>query len=66
LSLNFYMDHNVHGAIVQGLRDRGVDCLTALEDSMAEAADDSILQRAMELNRVVFSQDTDFLIISTQ
>ena len=58
------MDHNVHPGITQGLRDRGIDCLTALEDSRAAAEDIAILLRAADLGRVVFSQDVDFLVIT--
>ena len=61
LSLKFYMDHNVHAGITPGLRDRGIDCLTAYEDNMASAEDGAILIRATELGRIVFSQDVDFL-----
>jgi hypothetical protein len=32
VSLKFYMDHHVHGAITRGLRRRRVDCLTLQED----------------------------------
>lgn len=65
MSLTLYIDHNVHAGIVQGLRDRGIDCLTALQDGMAAAEDESILRRAAELGRVVVSQDVDFLAIAT-
>jgi predicted nuclease of predicted toxin-antitoxin system len=49
------MDEHVHRAITIGLRLRGVDVLTATPDPL-------ILDRALELNRVMFSQDQDFLI----
>jgi predicted nuclease of predicted toxin-antitoxin system len=58
------MDHNVHAAITAGLRQRGVDCLSALDDGMSAASDESILTRARELGRVVFTQDMDFLEIT--
>jgi predicted nuclease of predicted toxin-antitoxin system len=60
------MDHNVHAGITQGLRNRGINCLTALEDSRASADDHSILVRAAELGRVVFTQDVDFLAIASE
>jgi hypothetical protein len=60
------MDHNVHAAITQGLRSRGVDCLTAEEDGRARAADEDILARALVLRRGVFSEDVDFLAIASQ
>ena len=57
----FYMDHSVHGAIVRGLRRRGVDVLTAQEDDYHAMPDPSIIDRATELGRIAFSQDRDFL-----
>ena len=57
-----YMDHSVKGAIVRGLRRRGLDVLTAQEDDNNEASDPQVMDRAMELERVVFAQDIDFVI----
>ena len=56
-----YMDHCVKGATITGLRLRGVDVLTAREDAHHEVADPLVLDRATELQRVVFTQDEDFL-----
>jgi hypothetical protein len=66
LSVPLYMDHHVHAAITAGLRQRGVDCLTAREDGTDTWADDLLLQRATDLNRVMFSQDEDMLSITAQ
>lgn len=55
----------MHAAILRGLRRRGVDCVTAAEDERAEAPDPEILIRATQLNRVVFTQDIDFLEIAS-
>jgi hypothetical protein len=63
--LNFYMDHNVHAAITAGLRRRGIDCLTALEDRMDRADDVEILLRAMSSDRVLFTHDDDLLAIAS-
>lgn len=60
------MDHHVPSAITAGLRRRGVDVITADEDGSAKLADDLLLGRAMSLNRVLFSQDQDFLAIAHQ
>jgi predicted nuclease of predicted toxin-antitoxin system len=64
VSLNLYMDHNVHAAITEGLRQRDVDCLTARDDGASAAEDQFILARARELGRIVFTQDADFLEIT--
>lgn len=57
----FYMDVNVKGAIVRGLRRRDVDVLTAQEDGAARLDDASLLDRAGVLKRLIFTQDDDFL-----
>lgn len=66
MNLSYYCDHNVHRAIVTGLRRRGVDCLTAFEDSRARAPDDELLERATELSRILFTHDDDLLVIASE
>ena len=61
MSIAFYMDENVHRGITNGLRIRDVDVLTVQEDGRASFRDPIILDRATELERVLFSQDDDFL-----
>ena len=46
MALTFYMDHNVPRSITVGLRMHNIDVLTALEDGMAHAEDDDLLERA--------------------
>ncbi|MEK0178376.1 MAG: hypothetical protein EAZ78_01760 [Oscillatoriales cyanobacterium] len=62
MSLALYMDEHIHSAITVGLRLRDVDVLTVQEDGRAGTPDTILLDRAMELGRVMFSQDQDFLI----
>jgi hypothetical protein len=64
MSLALYMDQHVPLAITEGLRERGVEVLTAHEDKSADWTDPDILQRATELQRVVFTLDDDFLAIA--
>jgi hypothetical protein len=66
LSLSYYMDHHVRSAITEGLRRRGIDCLTAEEDGAAEAEDEWLLERATGLGRILFSQDVDLLAIASE
>lgn len=61
MSVKLYMDVHIKRAVTDGLRLRGVDVLTAGEDGAAELEDDLLLDRATELNRVLFSQDDDLL-----
>jgi Domain of unknown function (DUF5615) len=62
VAIALYMDEHVHRAITIGLRLRSVDVLTVQEDGLTATPDPLILDRALELNRVMFSQDQDFLI----
>lgn len=61
MNVKFYMDVHVKRAVTNGLRLRGVDVLTAQDDDTTELEDDLLLDRATELNRVLFSQDDDLL-----
>lgn len=56
------MDHNVPAAITNGLRIRGVDVLTAFEDGRHTTSDRELLDRATELDRVLFSRDDDLIV----
>ncbi len=57
----YYMDQHVPRPITDGLRIRGIDVLTASEDGNHEMPDSDLLSRASALNRVLFTQDRDFL-----
>ena len=62
MSLDFYMDEHVPRSITSGLRLRNIDVLTVQEDGRTGFPDRQILDRATELNRVLFTQDDDFLV----
>jgi predicted nuclease of predicted toxin-antitoxin system len=62
MSLGLYMDVHVPLAISRGLRRRGVDVLTAQDDGTTRVADADLLRRAMELERILFSLDEDFIV----
>ncbi|MBI2480359.1 MAG: DUF5615 family PIN-like protein [Planctomycetia bacterium] len=64
MNTSLYMDHHVKAAISSGLRQRGVDVLSCAEDGANTWEDIAILERATELERVVFTQDDDFLVIA--
>ena len=55
------MDVHVRRPVTSGLRVRSVDVLTAQEDGAGRWDDDELLDRAMELRRVLFTQDDDLL-----
>ena len=61
MSIKLYMDVHARRAITVQLRLRGVDILTAQEDDAARLPDPQLLDRALELDRVLFTQDADLL-----
>ncbi|MBM4094929.1 MAG: hypothetical protein FJ276_36790 [Planctomycetes bacterium] len=62
--LRYYMDVHVPAAISEALRRSGIDVLTSQEDGTREATDEVLLERAAELDRVLYSQDRDMLRIA--
>lgn len=66
MSLAFYLDHHVPAAIADGLRQLQIDVLTVAEDGNADWDDERLLERALELERVVFTQDRDFLVLAAR
>ena len=64
MTIALYMDENVPLPIANGLRQRDVDVLRAQEDNHQNTPDPIILDRATDLQRVVFTQDEDFLAIA--
>jgi Domain of unknown function (DUF5615) len=57
-----YMDEHVHRSITIGLRLRHIDVMTVQEDGRTGSRDSQILDRAMEIERILFTQDDDFLV----
>jgi predicted nuclease of predicted toxin-antitoxin system len=55
------MDVHVKNAVTKGLRQRGVDVLTAQEAGMGLAEDDEPVEFALAQRRVIFTNDADFL-----
>jgi len=60
-AVRLYADEQVARAVVRGLRQRGVDVLTAAEASLLGASDEKHLALARTQGRVIFTQDDDFL-----
>ena len=52
-----YMDENVSRTIADELRKQGIDVITIQEDGLMGVPDSDILDRATQLNRVVFTYD---------
>ncbi len=65
MTTRLYIDEHVPRAITFGLRQRGVDVLTVQEDGRTGASDGDLMDRATELERVLFTQDDDLLTAAT-
>jgi|tagenome__1003787_1003787.scaffolds.fasta_scaffold18959703_1 hypothetical protein len=63
--LAFYMDHQVRASVSRGLRQCGVNVLTARNDGAERLADDLLLARATELGRVLVTHDKGFLRLAS-
>lgn len=62
MTVALYMDVHVRGAVTRGLRQRGVDVLTAQEDGHNTAKDPTLMDRVTALGRTLFTHDQDFLV----
>ncbi len=56
-----YMDVHIPMFVTEALRRSGLDVLTSQDDGTATLDDERLLARAVELGRILFSQDQDFL-----
>jgi hypothetical protein len=64
--LRLYMDVHVKATITAGARRRGIDAITAQEDSSARLEDGPLLDRVTALQCVLFTQDEDLLAIAQE
>lgn len=61
--IKFHLDENVSNAVAEGLRRRGIDVTTTPEQKLIGASDQEQLAFAHEQQRVIVTQDDDFLKI---
>ena len=61
LPLKFYADEHVPRSVVNGLRLRGIDVITAQDANLLAATDLEHLKFAQQQSRVIITQDQDFL-----
>lgn len=64
--LKGYADVHVVFAITQALRRRGMDVVTAQERGHNEADDTELLAEALADQRVMLTNDTDFLVLAAR
>ena len=63
--IRYYTDEHVAKAVIRGLRQRGVDVLTVREANKLGADDEGHLAFALVEDRVIFTQDDDFLRLAS-
>lgn len=61
-TIRFHLDEHVAQAVADGLRRRTVDVATTGDANLLGAEDDDQIAYALSENRVIFTQDEDFLV----
>lgn len=64
-TIRFHLDEHVSHAVADGLRRLGIDVTTTAGASLLGAADAEHLAYGFAENRVIFTQDDDFLILAS-
>jgi predicted nuclease of predicted toxin-antitoxin system len=60
-TIRFHLDENCHRAIAEALSRRGIDVTTTPDAGLLSATDDEQLAYCQSQQRVLFTQDHDFL-----
>lgn len=64
--IGFHLDENVHGAVANGLRLRGISVTTTQDVQLLGATDEEQLAFARSEDRVIVTHDDDFLRLHGQ
>ena len=64
MAIKFYMDEHVHPGITRALQHHGIDVLTAQDADNFDVDDEEHLQFAYSEDRLIFTQDEDFLRVT--
>lgn len=59
-------DEHIPSAVILGLRQRGIDVLSTPQAGLLGAADEPQLSFATQQQRVIVTQDDDFLVLHAQ
>ncbi len=59
--MRFHLDEHVRGAIARGLLARGIDVTTSVDAGLLGAPDEEQLAYALAQQRVIYTNDRDFL-----
>lgn len=66
MAIRFHLDEHVDHEIAMGLRNRGIDVTTTTDAGLLQASDEDHLAFALRENRVIFTNDHDFLRLHSQ
>lgn len=61
MTLSLLCDENIPFPLIRGLKRRGIDVITVHDIGLSSADDKSIINKARELGRTIYTHDTDFL-----
>jgi predicted nuclease of predicted toxin-antitoxin system len=65
-TIRFHLDEHVSPAVASGLRHLAIDVTTTQDAGLLGASDDAHIAFALAQGRVTFTQDDDFLALSSQ
>ncbi len=66
VSIRFHLDENVSPKIANGMRLQGLDVTTTQETGLLKASDEIQFRFAQREQRVIITQDSDFLRIASR
>lgn len=66
MTRRFYFDQHMARSIARGLRRREIDVLTTQDEGTEESDDDNLFSRAVELNRIMVTEDSDYMGIANR
>lgn len=64
--IRFYLDENIAPTVAEQLRQHDIDIITVRDLGQLGDSDVNHLHRASDMNRVLCTQDTDFLRLATE
>ena len=62
--MKIYADENIERSIIDGLRRRGIEVISAGELEYYGKSDEFHIRKALEMNAVILTHDNDFLMIA--
>jgi len=65
-TIRFHLDEHVAHAVADGLRRLGIEVTTTAEAGLLGADDSAHLAHAVSQDRVIFTEDDDFLVLAAQ